>query len=104
MREVLIRSPSVAFAFGINASQFRAVPGGPSAVRASRYGGTGAMTTPASPATVVDRSHGISVSCPTAFRTDIAAICRLVAMEARRAYLAGMGWVYPFHDPAQSLG
>src|SRR5258708_20117421 len=56
MREVLIRSPSVAFAFGINASQFAGAcaPTGPS--QAARppaehvgSGGTAAVTTAASP-------------------------------------------------------
>src|SRR5258708_32172753 len=56
MREVLIRSPSVAFAFGINASQVAGAcaPTGPS--QAARppaehvgSGGTAAVTTAASP-------------------------------------------------------
>ncbi len=55
-REVLIGSPSVAFAFGINASQFeearllRAVSGDPSTGRALRSGGTRTVTMRASPA------------------------------------------------------
>jgi hypothetical protein len=54
MREVLIGFPSIAFAFGIVASQFgapkcpRAVSGDPSAIRALRYGGAGTVTMPAS--------------------------------------------------------
>src|SRR5262245_62693867 len=49
IREVLLRSPSGAFAFEMGASKFgtdrpRAVSGGPSAVRAGvGYGGTGAV-------------------------------------------------------------
>src|SRR5260221_3629314 len=59
MREVLIRSPSVAFAFRINASQFAGAcaPTGPS--QAARppaehvgSGGTAAVTTAASPSAV----------------------------------------------------
>src|SRR5258708_3589249 len=41
--------------------------------------------------------------CPATRRTDIAAVCRLVAVEARRAGLAGVGWVYPFHRDARPL-
>src|SRR5262245_55468258 len=54
------------------------------------YGGTGAVTTPASPATVVDRPHSVPVPRPAAFRADLAAVCRLIAMAALRARLAGV--------------
>src|SRR5215813_5260730 len=103
MQGVLIRSPSGAFAFGITASQLRAVSGGPSAVRASGYGGTGAVTTPASPTTIIDRSHGVPMPGPATLRADLAAVCRVGAVETRRTRLTGVGRVYPFHHHARPL-
>src|SRR5260221_9006137 len=67
------------------------------------YGGTSAVTTPASPATVIDRSHGVPVPRPATLRPAIPAVCGLVAVEAPRAYLAGVGRVYPFHCDARTL-
>src|SRR5262249_31589829 len=101
MQGVLIRSPSVAFAFGITASQLRAVSGGPSAVRASGYGGTGAVTTPASPTTIIARSHGVSMPGPATLRADIAAVWRVVAVETRPTRLPGARRSSPsHHSPA----
>src|SRR5262249_45030890 len=106
IREVLIRSPAIAFAFGINASQLEGRLRRPVRRQSRGDGGTGAVTTPARPgcpATGIDRPYGVPMSCPAALYADLAAICRLVAMEARRADLAGVRRVYPFHRNARPL-
>jgi hypothetical protein len=54
-RGVLLGSPAVAFAFGVNAAQLGAGSGSPSLGRASRSQGTRTVTIRASPAT--DCSH-----------------------------------------------
>lgn len=107
MREVLIRSPSIAFAFGISASQLGAVPGGPFTIRALSNGGTCTITmqaSPGGPATDVDCAHLIAMPRPATRTAHIAPILRLVAGEAGRTRLARVGGVYLLHPHAQSLG
>src|SRR5262245_13962885 len=105
MREVLIRSPSIAFAFGLTASQFEAEAQGclrqPVHRPSLGYGGTAALTTAASPSAGVDRAHRVPVSRPAAGPTAGAAIRRRVALETGWAGLAGVGWVSPFHHHAR---
>src|SRR5215467_5119933 len=113
MWEVLIGSPSIAFAFGISASQFGAEAPGPSQAarppsEPSGYGGTGTMTMPASPrgrgaATDVDGSYSVPVARPATLRTHIVAVICRVEAEAGWASLAGMGRVDPFHRDACAL-
>src|SRR5690242_15182103 len=93
---------------GANASQFRAeapgLSGSPSTIRASRYGGTGAMTTPASVASDIDRSNSITVAMPATLTTDVPPISRFVLRKAGRASLTGIRRVYLFDTDAQSFG
>src|SRR5712692_3223620 len=91
---VLIGSPAVAFAFGIIASQFRAVSGRPSVGRASCSNGTSPFTREASPTADVDGSYHIPMPYPSAFCTDIGTISCFVSGATSRTFLGGIGRVY----------
>jgi hypothetical protein len=98
MREVLIRSPSLAFAFGVQtlhsygSSQAAHPPS-----EQSRSGGTGTVTMPASVAGNVDCPDSITVAHPTALTTHVPAVIRFVLGEAGGAGLARIRRVYLLH-------
>src|SRR5215472_3976661 len=98
MQEVLIRSPSTAFAFGIIASQFGSLrPQGrprrpvhrPSSAEA-HSGGTDAVTTSASPSTGIDCPHGIPMPSPATALANIAPVVGVVELKAGWTHLAGV--------------
>src|SRR5258708_6281102 len=89
--------------FRLRDHRFRGRPRRPVRRPSLGYGGTSAVTTLASPETVGDRSYRVPVSCPATLCTDIAAVSCFVAVATCRAYLAGMGWVFPLHGDARTL-
>ena len=105
MREVLLGSPAVAFAFGVQTRHSsRAVSGHPSTGRASGSGGTLPSISNASPTTATDRSHGVPMASPTTLLADITPIRRFVVAVAFGAFLTGVGRIDPFHADASALG
>ncbi len=84
---VLLGSPAVAFAFGVNAAQLRAESGSPSLGRASRSQGTAAVTAAASPTT--DDSHAPRASrgvCASPMRDSASCASRLQLRTRSRFY------------------
>src|SRR5450755_571500 len=72
----------------------RAFSGHPSTGRASCSCGTSPVTRKASPSADIDRSDRVSMSPPSALRTDIRPVLRAISGAACRAILRGVGRVY----------
>src|SRR6516225_6404947 len=81
-----------------------AVSGGPSAVRALGYGGTDAVTTPASGPGNVDGPHRVTMAHPPALHAHVPPVSRLVAPKTGRTGLAGVGRIDRLDADTQALG
>ncbi len=102
-RGILIRSSSIVFTFGINASQFGASSGSPSTGRASCSCGTCPLIRQASPTADIDRSYLVSMSHPSTISTHIGAILRGVSCPTGRTFFGCIGRIDLLDLDAQSL-
>src|SRR5258708_20703609 len=68
------------------------------------YGGTGAVTTPASVASDIDRSNSITVAVPTALATHVPPVLGGIPGIAGRTGLAPVGRGYLLPSPPRSVG